>query len=164
MRTLHIIRHGKSSWDFEGLSDIDRPLSQRGVNNAYMMANKLAERKVKPGLLLSSPANRALYTAVIFTRTLKIPYARICIEDVIYTGHTDDLLNLVRRQDDKHSEILLFGHNPTFTSLANRMMTKPVANIPTAGIVSLTFETSSWKRIGKAQAAREHFDYPKLYT
>ena len=87
-KSLHIIRHGKSSWDFEGISDIDRPLSPRGINNAYLMAKKLSERKVVPDLFMTSPANRALYTAIIFSRVMKFPYEKIVIEDF---GHLEIL-------------------------------------------------------------------------
>ena len=77
IKSLHIVRHGKSSWDFEDISDIDRPLSPRGINNAYLMSKKLSERKVVPDLFLTSPANRALYTSIIFARILKFPYEKI---------------------------------------------------------------------------------------
>ncbi len=40
-RQLYIIRHGKSSWDNEGLDDIDRPLNPRGLRSANMMAERL---------------------------------------------------------------------------------------------------------------------------
>ena len=162
-KNLHIVRHGKSSWDFEDISDIDRPLSPRGINNAYLMAKKLSEKKVQPGLLISSPANRAAYTAIIFARVMKLPYEKIRIEDLIYMGNTEDLLNLLRQQDDVFSEILIFGHNPAFTSLANHLMSGIIENIPTAGIVSLSFETDSWTDIGKLTLTRDFFDYPGRY-
>ncbi len=163
-KRLHIVRHGKSSWDFEDISDIDRPLGPRGVNNAYLMAKKLSERKVKPGLLISSPANRALYTALIFARVMKLPYEIIRIEDLIYMGYTDDILHLVQEQDDSLSDILIFGHNPAFTVLANQLMTGHIDNIPTAGIVSLSFNTDSWSGIGRLKASKDLFDYPRRYT
>lgn len=163
-RTLHIIRHGKSSWDLDNISDIDRPLSERGINNAYLMAKKLSGRKVEPGILISSPANRALYTAIIFTRVMKIPYELIRIEDSIYMGYTDDILQLVGEQDNALSDILVFGHNPTFTMLANQLMEKQIDNIPTAGIVSLTFKTDDWSEIGSLKATGDFIDYPRRYS
>lgn len=164
IRTLHIVRHGKSSWDFDNISDIDRPLNERGINNAYLMAKKLSERKVIPGILISSPANRALYTAVIFARVMKLPYEKIKIEDQIYMGYTDDILQLVQQQDNSLSDILIFGHNPAFTVLANQLMAKQIDNIPTAGIVSLSFETNEWSDIGKMKAVKDFFDYPRRYS
>lgn len=163
-RTLHIVRHGKSSWDFEELSDIDRPLSPRGINNAYLMAKKLSERKVVPGRFITSPANRALYTAIIFARVMKFPYDQIRISDKIYTGYNDDLVELIRSQEKSVSEILIFGHNPAFTALANQLMDHYLDNIPTAGIVSLSYDTEDWKQLGKVNPVKDFFDYPKRYS
>ena len=163
-KTLHIVRHGKSSWDFENISDIDRPLSTRGINNAYLMAKKLSERKVKPGLLISSPANRALYTAIIFSRVMKLQYEKVRIEELIYMGYSDDILEMLGQQDNKLSDILIFGHNPTFTALANQLMTSNIDNIPTAGIVSLTFNVDSWEDIRNTKASSYFFDYPRRYS
>jgi phosphohistidine phosphatase len=163
-KNLHIVRHGKSSWEYEDISDIDRPLSTRGINNSYLMAKKLSRRKVQPGLLISSPANRALHTTIIFARVMKLPFEMIRIEDLIYTGQTEEMLDLVSRQDDAISEILIFGHNPAFTILANRLMPDNVENIPTAGIVSLTFETDSWADICRMTASKDFFDYPRRYS
>jgi phosphohistidine phosphatase len=162
-KSLHIIRHGKSSWDFEDISDIDRPLSPRGINNAYLMAKKLAERKVVPDLFLTSPANRALYTSIIYARILKFPYEKIIIEDSIYMGYTEELINLIRQQQPSVSQLLIFGHNPAFTSLANHLMDHYLDNIPTAGIVSLDYKIDSWKEIGKVRPEKDFFDYPKRY-
>jgi phosphohistidine phosphatase len=162
-KTLHIVRHGKSSWDFEDISDIDRPLSPRGINNAYLMAKKLSERKVVPDLFITSPANRAVYTSIIFARILKFPYENIKIEDSVYMGYTEDLIRLIRSQEPTLSNILIFGHNPAFTSLANHLMEHYLDNIPTAGIVSLTYEIDNWKEVGKAKPVKDFFDYPKRY-
>ena len=162
-KSLHIVRHGKSSWDFEDISDIDRPLSPRGINNAYLMAKKLSERKVVPDLFLTSPANRALYTSIIFARILKFPYEKIIIEDNIYMGYNEDLIDLIRNQKDSLSHIFIFGHNPAFTSLANHLMDHYLDNIPTAGVVSLSYNIDSWEKIGKVKPEKDFFDYPKRY-
>ena len=34
MKTVYLVRHAKSSWDNAFTSDFDRPLNQRGRNNA----------------------------------------------------------------------------------------------------------------------------------
>ncbi|GGI83832.1 SixA phosphatase family protein [Shewanella gelidii] len=38
MKTLHLIRHAKSSWKDQTLSDIERPLNKRGHESCRMMA------------------------------------------------------------------------------------------------------------------------------
>jgi phosphohistidine phosphatase len=127
------------------------------------MAKKLSERKVVPDLFLTSPANRALYTSIIFARILKFPYEKIIIEDNIYMGYNEDLIDLIRSQNNSISHILIFGHNPAFTSLANHLMDHYLDNIPTAGVVSLNYGIDSWKEIGKVKPEKDFFDYPKRY-
>jgi len=160
-KILHIARHAKSSWDFEEISDIDRPLNPRGLNSAYLMAKRFGERNVLPDLVLTSPANRALYTAVIFARVLNLSWDKVVMDEKIYMGYADDIIHIVESIDNKHNNIMIFGHNPTFTDLANHFLDNRIDNIPTAGIVSLTFKENSWNTIGTAKPQKHYFDYPK---
>ena len=66
MKTLLLIRHAKSSWDNLQLSDFERPLNDRGKNDAPLMAKRVKERKIKIERFISSPAKRAKKTAAIF--------------------------------------------------------------------------------------------------
>jgi len=161
MKQLHITRHGKSSWDYVDISDIDRPLNSRGINNSYMMAKRLADKEVVPDLLISSPATRALSTAVIFMRVMNLPYNSLQINEDIYVGYVDDLTSIIRSIDNRYNNVMLFGHNPAFTDLANRFLTGSVDNIPTAGIVSMSFAIDDWNDIAEAVPELEIFDYPK---
>ena len=72
MKTLYLIRHAKSDRSIGELSDIDRPLNQRGYNDAHKMSLILKDKKIIPDLIISSPAIRALSTALIFCRNLNI--------------------------------------------------------------------------------------------
>jgi phosphohistidine phosphatase len=161
MKQLHIIRHGKSSWDLQDIADIDRPLNDRGVASAYLMAQRLVDRGEIPDLLLTSPAVRALSTAVIFMRVMKLSPSILQINESIYMGYVEELVQIVRSVDDRYSNLMLFGHNPSFTMLANRFLVKGIENIPTAGIVSLSFPAPKWKDVDRIRPDKEIFDYPK---
>ena len=41
MKTLYIVRHAKSSWEYPSVKDIDRPLKERGINDAYLISKIL---------------------------------------------------------------------------------------------------------------------------
>ena len=74
MKTLYIVRHAKSSWEYEGIKDIDRPLNKRGINSAYLISSVLNKKVPCPDVFISSCANRALHTAMIFSYTPKANY------------------------------------------------------------------------------------------
>ena len=48
MKSLHLLRHAKSSWKDPGLNDHDRLLSKRGRQAAKMMAGYLRRAKIAP--------------------------------------------------------------------------------------------------------------------
>ena len=83
-KKLVIVRHGKSDWSHEDRSDVDRPLKDRGVRDAYKMSQRLLQQNIQPELVVSSPANRALHTAVIFCRELEIPLKNLLIDESFY--------------------------------------------------------------------------------
>ncbi len=160
-KTLFITRHGKSSWDFENIADIDRPLSTRGINNAYTMAERFKAKGMISELLFSSPASRALHTAIIYIRILGLSWESLKINERIYFDSANEILEIIEQADDHYSSIMVIGHNPAFTELANSLLQHPVDNIPTAGIVTLVFPTNQWALIRTMKTEKEDFDYPK---
>ena len=86
MKTLFLIRHAKSSWDDTALPDKDRPLGDRGRRDAPKMGKRLVKRDVKPDLILSSPARRALTTAEIIAKKLDYKLKDIVVDDRLQRG------------------------------------------------------------------------------
>ena len=161
MKELLIVRHGKSDWSDEELEDVDRPLKLRGVNDVYNMAKKLANKNIIPEYVISSPANRALNTAIIFMRVLNIPYKNITISNYLYFSPINEILKEIYKINNNVSSIMLFGHNPTFTNFANIFVKNQIDNIPTSGVVVLHFNVKKWDAIDKNNLCEEYFDFPK---
>jgi phosphohistidine phosphatase len=160
MKTLFLIRHAKSSWDDTALPDKDRPLNDRGKRDAPKMGKRLQKRDVKPDLILSSPAIRALTTAEIFAKKLDYKLKDIVVDDRLYAGEADDLLDVIHKLGDNLERVMLFGHNPELTELAHRLASE-IARMPTCAVAEFTFGTKSWSKIGKTKPAKVALDYPK---
>ena len=163
MKTLYLMRHAKSSWSFDDLSDQERPLNDRGRDDAPAMGQALARRNPGLDLLVSSPAVRAMSTAALVARELNYPSADIHIEPSIYGADLDGLLAVVRALPDTARAVLLTGHNPTITDVANYLLPgKGLTNeMPTAGVVCINFNTEQWAEIGPGNADFHFFDSPK---
>jgi len=160
MKTLFLVRHAKSSWDDTALPDKDRPLNDRGKRDAPKMGERLAKRDVKPDLILSSPARRALTTAEIIAKKLDYKRKDIVADDRLYAGEADDLLEVIGELDDKLERVMLFGHNPELTELAHRLSSE-ITHMPTCAVVEFTFDAKSWSNIGTDKPAKVAFDYPR---
>jgi phosphohistidine phosphatase len=160
MKTLFLIRHAKSSWGDTALPDEDRPLNERGRRDAPKMGERLAKRDVKPDLILSSPAMRAVKTAEIIAKKLDYRRKDIVVDDRLYAVGADDLLDVIHKLSDKLDRVMLFGHNPELTELAHRLSSK-ITHMPTCAVAEFTFDAKSWSKIGKVKPAKVALDYPK---
>jgi len=160
MKTLLLIRHAKSSWDDTALPDKDRPLNDRGRRDAPKMGERLAKRDVKPDLILSSPAVRALSTAQIVAEKLDYRRKDIVVTERLYAAEVDDLLDVIRQLGDELKCVMLFGHNPEFTELAHRLSGE-ITHMPTCAVAEFTFDVKSWSKIGRVKPAEVLLDYPK---
>ena len=148
MKTLIIVRHGKSSWEYS-VSDKDRPLLQRGIFDAISVADVLNEQELSIDAIFSSPANRALHTAMIFLRQLYYPSDKFKVVNELYDFTGDTVLQFVKKIKDSLDTVVIFGHNHAFTHIANSLGNSYIDNVPTSGLVQLNFDVDSWASIEK---------------
>lgn len=164
MKELTLIRHAKSDWGNEYLKDIDRHLNDRGYSDAYLLSSWFSKNHRSPDLILSSSATRALNTALIFARALDFNMENFIIEKDIYESTSDTLISILKKQPDTKNSIMLFGHNPGITDAFNELCDKVyIDNIPTCGIMNLSFKTDSWKNIKKENSHFNFQQFPKEY-
>lgn len=162
MKTLYLLRHAKSSWAFDHLSDHDRPLNDRGRHDAPLMGHKLAEHSVLPDLIVTSPAVRTLTTATLVAKELGYDPVKIIPNDRLFHAGMRVLLQVIQETPGHVEKLMLVGHNYALTELANHLSpAPPVDNVPTAGVVALTFACSSWPEISRRNARLDFFDFPK---
>lgn len=163
MKTVYFVRHAKSSWSDPSLRDKDRPLNGRGKRDAPFMAKLLRGENVHPDQLVASPANRALATATYFAEAFAIEKSSIRTEADIYEAHPAKILEIVRNFDDAWNVVFIFGHNPTFTDVANLFSKHFIDNIPTCGIAKVEANIATWSEFSDTVAEMTAFYYPKQY-
>ena len=161
MKTLLIVRHAKSSWDNASLSDIDRPLNDRGKRDAPAMAGRLIKAGVKIDLFVSSPAKRARHTAEYFLHEFDRKDKELVIQQQLYHAQTQDFRDVVAGLDDKYDSVALFSHNPGITAFANALANVRLDNMPTCSVFAVTGEANSWKDFLNAGITFWFFDYPR---
>ncbi|MBN1117730.1 MAG: histidine phosphatase family protein [Bacteroidales bacterium] len=160
-KELFIVRHAKSSWDYENISDIDRPLKLKGIRDAYEMARRIKiERKI-PDLMISSPAIRALHTADIFMRVLEDKYSKLKIDERLYGSGVGVIKKLLAEQTNSIKVLMIFGHNPDFSELATVLSGSSYLELISCGVAYLKFETSDWSSVSHENIKEFKIDSPK---
>lgn len=161
MKQLFIIRHAKSDWGDLDLKDFDRPLNHRGHKNAPEMVERLVAKNIRPDIIVSSPALRALTTAKYFAAGWKLDHHQLNTDPSIYEASTNTLLNVINQFDNQFDSIALFGHNPALTDLLNYLTNEYIANMPTCSTAIIEFPFDDWKLISGSTGELVLFDYPK---
>ncbi len=147
MKTLYLVRHGKSSWENMSHQDYERPLLEKGISRTRKVALSLKEKNICPDLIISSHAQRAYETAGIIADKLHYPVDKIQIEKGLYFSGPEAMEHVILGLDDALEEVMLVGHNPDMTKLANVFLTDKLDYLPTTGIVCVKFDTESWTEV-----------------
>ncbi|NTU52331.1 MAG: histidine phosphatase family protein [Chlorobiaceae bacterium] len=161
MKVIYLVRHAKAGWHDPTIADFERPLTTRGHAEADSMSTHLLHQGIIPELLVSSPATRALETAQIFADTLGIETGEIRHNIDIYEGDTEALATIVQALDDAFETIMLFGHNPTISSLIRWLTGKPTDAMETCGIARIDLECDRWHEAGEESGTLTWYEYPK---
>ena len=157
MKELILLRHAKSSWD-NNLDDRNRPLTEKGVNRIINISNASRKYFLDIDVVYSSPAIRAISTAIITSSVLKINFSKIKINENLYSFNSQNILSFIKSIDNKFNRVLCVGHNPAFTEVANLLGNKELIHLPTAGWVKFKLNESDWKDINNGESI---FGLPK---
>jgi len=161
MKNLLIVRHAKSSWKDPRLTDHQRPLNKRGKKAGPKMGKRLKIKGVRPDAIVTSDARRAMDTAALLAQAMGLPPEIIRLNPELYHAPPNGILDIVHHFPDIWDQVIVVGHNPGMTELANWFYPDRIDNIPTAGVVELQFDTDAWRTIKKDRLESSSFDYPK---
>jgi len=161
IRRLALLRHAKSSWDSPDQSDFDRPLNKRGCHDAPRMGRLMAERGVKPGAIISSSAQRARSTAELAGKELGIGADAIRFTEALYLASASEMLAALNKLAPNDSEVVLVGHNPGITALANSIADARIDNLPTAACFYIEANTDNWQDLADRAGRLIFFAAPK---
>lgn len=157
MKTLYLVRHAKSDWTHD-VPDFDRPLNERGHNNARGMAKYLLENGFHIDCFISSPAKRALTTCRYFAETFG--NSNIKKTEDLYEPLLEDFTNTIVRIDDECTSAALFSHNPTISQFASSL-TSEVMELPTCAVAIFEIDCEEWSQFEGADKTLTQFFLPR---
>lgn len=143
MLSLFLVRHAKSSWDDASVPDRLRPLNDRGKRDAPRMGKRLARLRVKPDVIVCSPATRAHKTAHILAEELGCKDRDVRVDERLYAARADVLVRVIAEVGDGKGSVMLVGHNPELTELAHRL-SRQITHLPTCAVAAFVFGAPSW--------------------
>lgn len=162
MKLLLLVRHAKSSWDFN-IDDFDRPLNHRGETDAPAMAKRLFKKDIEIDALVSSPAKRAYTTAALFAEVYNKKPKDIITIDNLYEPTVDNFYDAIAGLDNDFKTVALFSHNPGITTFANKLNCGTIEDLPTCAVFAVKSDIKKWEDFQSGNKEFWFFDYPKAH-
>lgn len=162
MKTIYIVRHATATERAQSTPDFARPLIEKGINESKKVAAALKKMNLKPQIILSSPAKRAVQTAEIFAKTFRYAQADIILDQNIYdAADGKSFLGSIQKLDAKKDNVFLFGHEPTISEFASFLLENFQESLPKTGVIGITFAVEQWRSIKKNQGTINFVHFPK---
>ncbi|MER7760033.1 histidine phosphatase family protein [Streptomyces sp. NPDC097619] len=151
-RRIVLLRHAKADWP--QVSDHERPLADRGRQDAPAAGRKLAETGITFDLALCSTAARTRETWKLAVQEL--PHRpRTSYEERLYEAAPGEIIALLNETPDEVRDLLVIGHNPGMQALADILSGSADGDadgrlarsgFPTAALAVIGF-TGTWKSL-----------------
>ena len=160
MKTLLIMRHAKSDYPTQIASDFDRPLNKRGTRDVPRMARALGATTLIPDQILSSPARRTRQTSEGLATGLDTSKA-VLFDERLYLATPKNLAAATAELPTGCATALIVGHNSGLEEWVQQLCGCRL-HLPTAGLVVLHLDISSWDQIQVARGQLQWFIIPRL--
>ncbi len=164
MKKIILVRHGKAEDPSAGISDFERSLTLKGKNISRVMGRRIREIEKSPVTIISSPAFRAFETALIFAMEFGVEPENIILQSKLYhkmsIRYLQEMLSAAAENSDT---VIIFGHNPSFTEIADSLSGDGCDFMPKSGAASISFNISTWKEMKHKSGKLDFFLKPEKY-
>ena len=166
---LYLMRHAKSDWHSSARSDFERPLNQRGAKDAVRMGQWFQQQNIVPGLILSSPAERAKQTALAVVDELEMNPEQIQFNKDLYLADRPTLLKILHSVPDATDSVLLVAHNPGLDDLVEWLAPEPPplsesGKLMTTAAIAMFAVSKPWAKLHRNMASLRQLLRPKELT
>ena len=166
VRTIVLLRHGKSSWSDSTLADIDRPLTPRGERASRKLAKYMRRKRIQPALVLCSSSLRTRQTLEGVAASL----GKRCAVEVVpqlYGASEQELLERLQTLPESISSVMLIGHNPGLRKLALVLASRGTylpqleEKFPPGALATLVVRSEGWTALGPGAAELVDYVVPR---
>ncbi|MCK9414230.1 MAG: histidine phosphatase family protein [Prolixibacteraceae bacterium] len=162
MKSLVLVRHAKTiQYGYD--QDFDRTLTERGENNADRISGEMVKIGITPDLIIASPAVRTMQTTKIYAGNFGYPAGNVRYEKKLYTGmQTTTFLQLLCELDDRHTTVMVVGHNPTIYFYLELLLPDFSLDVPTCSTIVIDFNIDNWSELRAHSGILAHRWIPDL--
>lgn len=143
MKTILLLRHGKSDWEADFASDHERPLAERGEKGARKMGRFLTTSRSVPDRAITSSATRTRQTLATAAEAGGwTGPARVT--DALYEADAETVLREIQSEPDDIDTVVVVGHEPWSSRLVGLLTGGGRVEMKTASVARIDVEVEAW--------------------
>ena len=162
MKTIYLIRHAKSSWENHNLSDFERPLNKRGMNDTEKIGQKLNQLNFNPEKIIASTSARTTATIQLLCEHTNYNFKNVAFNSTLYHPSRENFMQILEDLPDELESVALVSHNYGISEFADYLTENFMEAMPTCAVVCIELEIDSWKEIVRGLGAKKWYIYPKM--
>ncbi|MBL1232313.1 MAG: histidine phosphatase family protein [Flavobacteriales bacterium] len=162
MKTIYLIRHAKSSWENHRLSDFERPLNTRGINDTEIIGKELNKLNFNPEKIIASTSVRTTATIQLLCEHINYNFKHVIFNSKLYHPSKENFIRVLEDLPDELESVALVSHNYGISEFADYLTENFMEAMPTCAVVCIALEIDSWKEIVKGLGTTKWYIYPKM--
>lgn len=144
---LLICRHAQTQDPEPGQPDFERQLTEHGRQQAQQAGSWILQQDLTIQALLSSAATRTHATANLIVDQLGYLPDKVVFDEHIYRAEAHEVVNVLSQLDNMYNNVLLVGHNPAMSALAENLTGRDIGHMTPASIIHIRFPIKAWEEI-----------------
>ena len=152
MKKLILFRHAEAENAFSSNTDFDRRLTEKGMNDAVRVAKDMMHHEPRIDKVYHSSSVRTTMTAEVMAGVMKINQELLIPVEELYNASVGKMLEIVNKLDSDAEVVLLVGHNPSISYLAeylDQSMEQAISFSPANG-AGIAFELDTWEAVSQS--------------
>lgn len=162
MKTIYLIRHAKSSWENHRLSDFERPLNKRGMNDTKKIGQELNQLDFNPEKIIASTSVRTTATIQLLCEHINYNFKNVEFNSTLYHPSRENFMRILEDLPDELESVALVSHNYGISEFADYLTENFMEAMPTCAVVCIELDIDSWKEIVRGLGTTKWYIYPKM--
>ncbi len=159
-----MIRHAHAKEKSFDQKDFSRKLSTDGVQVASKLGLYLGQKKIIPDIIISSPAERAIRTAMLIAEQLKYDVDEIHGNDELYEASVRTFLQVINFLKEEWAIVFIVGHNPVISYVAEYIADAEIGSMSAGSVVKIVHSLSSWSAVSEHNCKFDSYIDPESTT
>ena len=161
-KTLYLVRHAKTQQESIDNKDFSRELADRGLRDASLVGSHCKQKGYTIDMMISSPAARAFATAELLAQQLDYAIDKIHTNEELYMASVRTFLQVINQLKNSWHHVMITSHNPAVSYLGEYLSNAEVGDMPTSGIMIISFDTESWEQISQNSGVLDAYITPRM--